>query len=360
MNNQFTVTESFAKDRVDTENGIVFGVKVIGFNSINRRFYKPEALRNGVPLYEGAQVNIDHGGKPGATRSYAKRFGVLRNARYVEGEGVFADLHYNTGHQMASQFAFDAAKNHEALGLSHDATLVVAKSKDKRGRSVIEQIIKVKSVDVVSDPATTKNLFESAETMPETMNDTEILDPMDAMMASMADSAMDIFKGEGDDKTKLSKLRDMLKKQSKIKALMSGGEKSTNEMPKPKDDEMPKPNEATESVDAKRLDRLESLVVKFVEGFETKERSTTINDALVAAGLDPKNEKHVSESFSKQLAACESADDLADMIADRASLVKSASNNGRPSKPKSFRATESSGSAKEPLAENYGRSLLRK
>ncbi len=97
------ITESFGFGvRVDREAGIIRGVKLIGFASKNGRDYLPDALRGAMHLYESAEVNIDHPEKSAAQpRSYSSSFGILRNVNYVEGQGLFGDLHYNPKHALA-------------------------------------------------------------------------------------------------------------------------------------------------------------------------------------------------------------------------------------------------------------------
>lgn len=143
--------------RIDTERGIVFGVKVLGPKSCHGYSYSQQCMEAAVPLYEGKAVNVDHPDRKnlGASRSYRDRFGKLHNSRYVEGRGVFADLHYNKGHQLAEQFEYDVKTDPSNLGLSHNASGDFAAS----GKCV-ESINLVRSVDLVADPATNATLFE--------------------------------------------------------------------------------------------------------------------------------------------------------------------------------------------------------
>lgn len=148
--------------RVDRVRGIVSGVKIIGLRSRHGYDYTPEALRAAIPLYEGIKVNIDHPDRksPGAARSYADRFGKLVNVRFVSGQGLVGDFHYNTQHALADQFAWDAENNPNACGFSHNAAGSVV---NRNGTQVCESIDSVRSVDLVADPATTASLFESLD-----------------------------------------------------------------------------------------------------------------------------------------------------------------------------------------------------
>ena len=149
-------------ERVDTEAGIIYGVKVLGPRSRNGRIYEDSAIRKALPLYEGVTVNINHvrpDPKTGAhvERPMQDRWGVLRNVRYKEGS-IYADLHYIKNHPMTAQLVEAAQRFPEIFGLSHDA------GGDEQlidGERRVVEMYEVKSVDVVADPATNEGLFES-------------------------------------------------------------------------------------------------------------------------------------------------------------------------------------------------------
>ena len=147
--------------RVDREKGVIFGVKILGLESKNRRSYPKETIVRAASLYEGAKVNVDHPtGNPNSPRSYADRMGSLRNVRVgSESQGMFADYHFNPKHALAEQLIWDAEHVPENVGFSHN---VEAKtSRGTNGHTIIEEITRVQSVDLVADPATTRGLFES-------------------------------------------------------------------------------------------------------------------------------------------------------------------------------------------------------
>ncbi|NMC21798.1 MAG: hypothetical protein GYA33_15415, partial [Thermogutta sp.] len=70
----------------------------------------------------------------------------------------FADLRFNPKHELAQRLVWDAEHAPRNLGLSHS---VLAKTRREGGRTVVEEIERVLSVDVVADPAGTQGLFES-------------------------------------------------------------------------------------------------------------------------------------------------------------------------------------------------------
>jgi hypothetical protein len=146
--------------RVDGQQGILRGVKVLGLRSRNGRTYLAEALERAVSLYEGAKVNVNHPKTgPLAPRDYQDRIGSLRNVTVRADEGLFADLHFNPKHALAEQLLWDAQHAPENVGFSHN---VLAKTSRRGDGTAVEAITKVQSVDLVADPATTQGLFESS------------------------------------------------------------------------------------------------------------------------------------------------------------------------------------------------------
>ncbi|MCC6493097.1 MAG: hypothetical protein IT424_08745 [Pirellulales bacterium] len=148
--------------RVDRASGLLRGVKLIGLQSLNGRRYRPAALAAAVSLYEGAKVNVNHPTEgPLAPRDYRDRLGVIRQVEFRPDEGLFGNLHYNPKHPLAEQLAWDAENNPRNVGFSHN---VLARLSREAGRSVVESIAHVQSVDLVADPAATQGLFEQQAT----------------------------------------------------------------------------------------------------------------------------------------------------------------------------------------------------
>src|SRR5262245_29960955 len=146
--------------RVDRTGGVIRGIKILGLHSRNGREYLPEALSRAVGLYEGAKVNVNHPkGHPLAPRDYQERMGVIRNVQHRAGQGLFADLHFNPKHDLSEQLIWDAEHAPENVGFSHN---VEARLSRRGERAVVDDILRVHSVDLVADPATTRGLFESA------------------------------------------------------------------------------------------------------------------------------------------------------------------------------------------------------
>ena len=156
--------------KVDRENGVIHGVKVLGVKSKNGRTYSPKALASAARLYEGIEVNIDHPDRknPGRERGIRESFGVLKNAS-VRDDGVWADLHYVRSHDLAEQITERAERFPDKLGLSHNAA---GPTKGSGRNVIIEDVELVRSVDLVTRPATNDGLFESEDPENETMKKT--------------------------------------------------------------------------------------------------------------------------------------------------------------------------------------------
>jgi hypothetical protein len=131
-------------------------------------------------LYENAAVNVDHV-PPGQERSYGQRIGRILNPE-LRGDGVYADLRINPHHALSEQLLWDAANMPENVGLSHDAEGNAVRRGDK---DFVEEITRVRSVDLVSDPATTRGLFESVAG-----------DGADSLLQGFIDRAMGVFNSD--------------------------------------------------------------------------------------------------------------------------------------------------------------------
>ena len=157
----------------------ILGVKVIGTKSRNGYGYPVEVLRKAKPLYEGAAVFILHPTsreRKGNHRKLRDHFGSLHNVRErgdADSFGVFADLTIKPSHPMATDVLEHLADAH--FGLSHNAVVVM----NDDGSDVTE-ILEINSVDLVDDPATTQNLFESEDEMSTEFQD-KLMTRLDAL-----------------------------------------------------------------------------------------------------------------------------------------------------------------------------------
>lgn len=183
-------------DRVDLENAIIRGVKIVGLKSINPArvlgfdsnepyYYAAEALAAAAPLYEGTDVHIDHPEieyqKDGTRRAkddargLDKKFGWLENIQ-ATATGLYGDLHYLKSHPMAKQVIEFVIRRPDKLGLSHVADVIPQEQQDNR--IVVVEIVKVYGVDLIGESkGTVISLFESGDVMAQSVEQEEQLPP---------------------------------------------------------------------------------------------------------------------------------------------------------------------------------------
>lgn len=156
--NQRNLIECCAQDGMVADDGepVLRNLKILGLNSANRRRYTLEAATAAVSMYSGAKCNLNHPANASAVRDIRDRFGVFENIT-VSGDGVRGDLRYNPKHPMSESILWWAKHQPEAIGLSHNA---VGQGHDEDGIFVVERILDVRSIDLVSDPATNLSMFE--------------------------------------------------------------------------------------------------------------------------------------------------------------------------------------------------------
>jgi hypothetical protein len=181
LEERIAIGKAPAGGRVDRKLKLIRGVKILGFHSRNpgsvlgKDFadmagydYDPSAIKQALPLYEGAPVNLDHleskrdgnGMRvPDGSRHVKQRFGKLQNVR-VEADGAYADIRYLDNHPLTPMVLEAAEEMPDVFTMSHHAHGDVDKGNDSRGK--VTKINQVHSVDLIAErPGTTTSLFES-------------------------------------------------------------------------------------------------------------------------------------------------------------------------------------------------------
>ncbi len=169
------LSETGRKLKVDRTRNVIEGVKILGHRSQNQHGdqrvkgsrYTPNALAKAAKLYEGMTVNANHPprGNLDQERSVFDPFAKLRDCR-VESDGVYGNLFYAPNHDVSKLVLDDVECELFNYGLSHNA--VSCRDWIEDGCLVIDDLAKVRSVDLVTRPATVRNLMESQE-MPSTL-----------------------------------------------------------------------------------------------------------------------------------------------------------------------------------------------
>lgn len=129
---------------------------LLGMKSANNREYTKSCLKEALPLYEGVSVYIDHSS---TERKVGEHFGVTKNVRLTE-KGIVGDLQVLVTHPMYAQIKESYDKNMPKIGLSQNA---MGTGSVSDGKTIVNKISKVMSIDVVTKPATVKNLREQEE-----------------------------------------------------------------------------------------------------------------------------------------------------------------------------------------------------
>jgi len=327
-------TEGFAN--IDRDAGVIRGVKVLGLKSRNRqgkREYLREAASKAVSLYEGRKIYIDHvkleeSAKSRSTRQTGERWGKLLNVAPDDAGELRGDLHYIKTHPMTEQI-LEAAERFNDFGLSHDAS---GKVQEENGREVVYELTEVHSVDIVQDPATNKNLFESVQTMKKNLRAvlrenikqsqapfllarlTEMADiyddamemevepetsPEDQVKEAFKTAIMAILDGEYSTEEQIAKIKMLLDVQTEL----AGGEGAAKKSTPPTDGESPMTEaevkalqtELTQLKEEKRLNEVKGACTRLLE--EVGREVTDVRVRAMAALADEADRKLLAESF---------------------------------------------------------------
>jgi hypothetical protein len=216
-----------AGGRVDRKSKLIRGVKILGFHSRNpgsvlgKDFadlagydYDPSAIKQALPLYEGAPVNLDHleskrdgnGMRvPDGSRHVKQRFGKLQNVR-VESDGAYADIRYLDNHPLTPMVLEAAEEMPDVFTMSHHAHGEVDRCNGNGGddsRGKVTKINQVHSVDLIAErPGTTTSLFESS---PMDDSDAETNDPTGD---TQSDGSTDNSPGHSPNRSRKTSSRD--------------------------------------------------------------------------------------------------------------------------------------------------------
>jgi hypothetical protein len=156
-----TELDTFEAPAEQADVGFVRGVRLLGLRSVNRRNYDtPGVRKTAVEHLTNARIYIDHPAQPADPRSYRDAFGVVESCRYVAGRGYYGDIRYNPEHPLAKQFTWDVKNNPTGLGMSVNARVKYGPKKSASGDDDVESIDLIRSLDVVTRPATSAGIFE--------------------------------------------------------------------------------------------------------------------------------------------------------------------------------------------------------
>ena len=104
---------------------------------------------------------MNHPTNPREPRGFETQVGILANVKF-DGEALRGDLRLYKHHPLAALVMERAEAGGQGFGLSHNAS--AGRTRRENGVLVIEAIASVRSVDVVANPATNRDLFEAVAT----------------------------------------------------------------------------------------------------------------------------------------------------------------------------------------------------
>ncbi len=295
--NVLEFTSSPAGLRVDREQGVIYGVKVLGRKSGNGPTYPQPVTRDALPLYEGVKVNLDHPPRtrPADDRSVQDRFGKLQNVRDLA-DGLYADLHYIRSHPLAAVVAEAAESMPDVFGLSHNANI-----RESLDTGEVVAINRVRSVDLVADPGTTRGIFESQEKRMDQNhsndaasaaadNASETSQPVDEMQTALQDGIAEILAGPEDAAAKAAAIAALAQK------LLGVTEDKQND-DNTCDDEN---NEMNDTSDQTESQQSSIQLAEQLKQLESRERAREI---LESAGIVPHAQSSVNQARVAALVA---------------------------------------------------------
>ena len=148
--------------RVDREKGIIYDVKALGNQSKNGGTYSDAAKADVARLLEGTKSYVGHPDRknPGVNRSLREWAGVCVGTE-VRPDGVYIKEYHVVKSNPMAETLFEAAERFpNKFGMSINGDSKNPIQPDRSGKYVVEGVSKIRSLDVVGEPATTGGLFE--------------------------------------------------------------------------------------------------------------------------------------------------------------------------------------------------------
>lgn len=246
-------TESvFCEAKPVIADGVIRGVKILGEHSVNGRRYGKAVREKARAKYEGARVNVDHPQKGASPeRSFRDWVGVIENVQ-VRADGSYGDLRLRQEHSDYKSIVEAAEKFWKDFGLSHVAD---CESKRIGDTDEITDIVEVFSVDIVTDPATTKGLTESrdrrmkktvkqlAESLPADNTVRKLLMEMDSGGYDIGSLAVDEPAGVADPSINSELVAALTKTNEMLLMVLAKGKAQATPAPTPNPEPDPMANE---------------------------------------------------------------------------------------------------------------------
>jgi BMFP domain-containing protein YqiC len=144
---------ALTRERIDREAGILYGVRLLGTESLHGYRYAIDAQKAVVGRFEGMALGVDHD-YDGRAMRVGDAWGTITNPR-VDDRGSLGDVRYLKSHDRTEQILEDAERG---IGLFSISPVCTACVEDRATRTVTS--FAPKRCDLVVRGATTRTLFE--------------------------------------------------------------------------------------------------------------------------------------------------------------------------------------------------------
>ena len=156
-------TEAYRfEGRVDEENSRISRVAIMNSVSRNNRVYSDKAMASILKLAEGTKSFLDHGNAFTGGSSVKDILGRFTRPT-KDGNTIYANLEVlknSPGRDMIFEIATSFP---EMAGFSINARGKFADATDPQGREVVEDVVALRSVDFVGNPATVNGVWEQED-----------------------------------------------------------------------------------------------------------------------------------------------------------------------------------------------------
>ena len=204
-----SLAETFSEAKFDKDKFKISNVVLLGPESKNNRRYTEKCMRNAVSLYEGAKAFVNHPSteeEKRGNRDVRNLAGKFVNVRFDEGtkkiKADFAGLPNGNG-----QMYMDIAEHMpDVAGNSQNASGKWRVAEN--GQRIVDEITKVISVDLVSNPATTAGMFESTN---DNNSGVDTMEYKDVTLAGLRENRPDLMNPIDTETKTLKEERDNLK-----------------------------------------------------------------------------------------------------------------------------------------------------
>lgn len=315
--------QSAGKFRVDREAGVIRNVKLVGLESSNaggKRRYPRETLHRARNLYEGAAIYIDHvtdPSKAAVVRSQRDHWGEARDIA-ERPDGLYGDIHYLKKHPQTEVILERAERFPSRVACSHSARAAV---EYRQGYEIVTDIELVRSVDLVTQPATTKTLFESQTQEGKTMLIKDILAGLSKERRALR--SVEVIESAIASNAKIGQLSVEVQEADTPEAVRACLVAATTELVESQSDDeaadrlaslLPKPKAAKQSQDVTEAHSSSATVAELTKF----RKELDVRDALARFGLSKIDveSKHIEalESCSDLKAMCDVVESWPDLV----------------------------------------------